>query len=181
MDVATRPTTQLDPAFVERFSQHFFKAWNTLDGAGVAALCNEDIVWHEPLLPGPARSREEVQAFVTASGSALPDFHVEPVGRPHISPDEPIVLQRYRLTGTMTGTWPYTGRLGTGRAIDVLAVDEWTFRGERLSHYRTYYDSLDTGRQLGILPPVGSTAERTMVRVGNLKTRIERRRRGENG
>jgi steroid delta-isomerase-like uncharacterized protein len=176
MDAAATPTTQLDPAFAEQFFRRFFEAWNTLDGEALAALCTEDVVWNDPLLAQPLRGREEVRDFLTATGAAFPDFHVEPLGSPHIEPAEPIVLLRYRLTGTMRGTWSGTGLVATGRRVDVPAIDEWTFRGEQLSHYRPYFDGLDFCRQLGIIPPAGGAADRALTRLTNLRTRLTRRR-----
>jgi hypothetical protein len=44
-----------------------------------------------------------------------------------------------------------------------------------MCRYRTYYDSLDMARQIGILPPAGSTAERAMARLQHLQARFQRR------
>jgi hypothetical protein len=55
-------------------------------------------------------------------------------------------------------------------------VDEWTFRGELMRHYRSYYDALDMSRQLGILPPAGSGAERIAARLQHLQARFQRRK-----
>jgi steroid delta-isomerase-like uncharacterized protein len=172
--VTTGSTTQLDPAFVEQFKQRFFEAWNAIDGAALAALCTEDIVWNEPLWLRPACGRQEVRDYVQATKVAFPDFHVEPLGEPRISATEPVVLHRYHLTGTMRGPWRYTKLRATGKWIEAPAVDEWTFRGELMCHYRTYYDTLDTCRQLGILPPVYSPADRLLTRATNLRTRLTR-------
>jgi len=39
-----------------------------------------------------------------------------------------------------------------------------------------YYDGASFARQIGLLPPEGSAADRTMLRAFNLKTRLRRRR-----
>jgi hypothetical protein len=120
---------------------------------------------------------------VIATREATPDFHIERLAEPYISATEPKVLLPYRMTSTQRGTWSYTRLLPTGFRIDAPAVDEWTFRGELLSHYCTYYDTLDTCRQVGILPPWGwfengekrgSATDRMLTRVTNLKTRLTR-------
>jgi steroid delta-isomerase-like uncharacterized protein len=182
-DVAAKSTTQLDPAFVDDFVRRFYEAWNSLDPDAVAALCTEDVLWDEPILPRTARGRDEVRAFVKATREATPDFHIERLSEPYISATEPKVLQPYRMTSTQLGTWSYTRLLPTGWRIDAPAIDEWTFRGELMSHYCTYYDTLDTCRQVGILPPWGyyengqkrgSATDRVLTRTTNLKTRLAR-------
>ena len=176
MEVTTKAGAGLERAFVEDWGKRYLDAWNSLDADGVAAMCAEDVVWNDPGLPGPAHGREGVRAFVRATAHAFPDFQVEELGSPYISADEPRVLSRYRMTGTMLGPWEYTNLAATGHRIELLGVDEWTFDGERMSHYETYYDSLDMARQLGILPPVGSAVDRAMAGVQHLQARLQRRK-----
>jgi steroid delta-isomerase-like uncharacterized protein len=176
MEGTTEAGAKVDPHFVEDWSKRYVQAWNALDADGVAELCTEDVVWNDPGLPETARGREAVRAFVRASARAFPDFHVEELGQPYMSVDEPRVLSRYRMTGTMLGPWDYTNLAATGRRIDVLGIDEWTFSGELLSHYQACYDSLDMARQLGILPPVGSAPDRAMAALQHLQARFQRRK-----
>jgi hypothetical protein len=63
----------------------------------------------------------------------------------------------------------------TGRSVCVDGVDEWTFGGELLCRYRTYYDTIDAARQLGIMPASGTRAERLMSRFQHAQARIQRR------
>jgi steroid delta-isomerase-like uncharacterized protein len=177
MEATTKTRPPLDPSFVEEWGKRYLEAWNSLDADGVAALCTEEVTWSDPGYPEPLRGRDQVRAFVRATERAFPDFRVEELGRPHISAQEPIVLARYRMTGTMLGTWEYTNLAPTGRRIEVLGVDEWTFTRELLSGYRTYYDSLDMARQLGVLPPAGSRVDRAMARFQHLQARLQRRNR----
>jgi ketosteroid isomerase-like protein len=181
-DVAAERSTQLDPAFVDDFVRRFYEGWNALDGDAVAALCTEDVLWDEPIIPRAARGRDEVAAFVTATREASPDFHIERLSpAPYISATEPKVLQPYRMTATQTGVWSYTGLLPTGYRVDAPAIDEWTFRGELMCHYVTYYDTLDTCRQLSNMPPWGwiengekrgSAGDRMLTGFTNLNTRL---------
>lgn len=167
---------RLDPAFVADWGKQYLEAWNSLDADGVAALCTEDVVWNDPGLVEPARGREGVRAFVRATAHAFPDFHVDEAGLPFVSAEEPRALSRYRMTGTMRGAWMYTNLAATGRRIDVPGVDEWTFSGKLMSHYETYYDSLDMARQLGILPSAEGAATRLLTRVQHLQARLGRRK-----
>lgn len=180
-DVGATPTTQLDPAFVDDFVRRFYEGWNALDADAVAALCTEDVVWDEPILPRAAHGPDEVREFVIATRESTPDFHIERLSEPYISATEPKVLLPYRMRATQSGVWSYTRLAGSGLLIDAPAIDEWTFRGELLCHYCTYYDTLDTCRQVGILPPWGyyengeprgSAADRALTKFTNLKTRL---------
>ena len=177
MGAATGSRTPLDPAFVEDWSRRFLEAWNALDADGVASLCTEDVVWEDAGLPEPVRGRDGVRAFIEATRRAFPDFHVEEEGSPCIVGSEPRVLSRYRMTGTMRGPWEPLGFAPTGARISVPGVDEWTFDGELMCHYATYYDSVGMARQMGTLPPAGSPAEGMLRRVQHVQARFQRRRR----
>jgi steroid delta-isomerase-like uncharacterized protein len=175
MEGTTKAETRLDPGFVEDWSKRYLEAWNSVDADGIAGLCTEDVVWNDPGLPEPAHGRDGVRAFVRATGQAFAGFHIEELGRPYISADEPRVLARYRMTGTMLGPWEYTSLAPTGREFDVVGVDEWTFGDGLMSHYETYYDSVDMARQLGILPPLESPMYRAMAGLQQLRARFQRR------
>ena len=176
MEGTTKSGSALDPAFVEEWSKRYLEVWNSLDADGVAAMCTDDVVWKDPGIPNTVHGREEVRAFVRATARAFPDFRVEELGQLHFPPEEPRVLSRYRLTGTMLGPWEYSNLAATGRRVEVLGVDDWTFRGELMSNYMTYYDSLDMARQLGVLPPTGSGADRAMAGLQHLQARFQRRK-----
>jgi hypothetical protein len=57
----------------------------------------------------------------------------------------------------------------------VEGVDQWTMRDGRIARYRAFYDMNDLARQLGIVPPPGSRAERGMVALQRLQARLGRR------
>jgi hypothetical protein len=58
-------------------------------------------------------------------------------------------------------------------AVD--GVDQWTMRAGRIARYRAFYDMNDLARQLGIVPPPGSGAERVMVALQRLQARLRGR------
>jgi steroid delta-isomerase-like uncharacterized protein len=175
MEGTTKADTKLEPDFVEDWGRRYLDAWNSHDADAIAALCTEDVVWKDPGLHEPAHGRDGVRRFVQVTARAFAGFHMEELGRPFISGEEPRVLVRYRMTGRMLGAWEYTNLAPTGREFDLLGVDEWTFSGELMSHYQTYYDSVDMARQLGILPPVGTTMDRAMAQLQHLRARFQRR------
>jgi steroid delta-isomerase-like uncharacterized protein len=166
---------QLDRQFAEDWAGRYLGAWNAHDPQAVASLCTEDVVWADPSLAEPARGRAGVCAFVQATARTFPDFRVEELERPLLSATEPRALSRYCVSATMAGDWEASNYAATGAHISVVGVDEWTFRGELMCHYASYYDTLDLARQLGILPPAGSRAERVMARLQHLHARVQRR------
>jgi hypothetical protein len=59
--------------------------------------------------------------------------------------------------------------------MHVDGIDQWTMRGGRIAGYRAFYDMNSLARQLGIVPPAGSVAERGMVALQRLQARLGRR------
>jgi steroid delta-isomerase-like uncharacterized protein len=171
------PPRPLYPEFLVDFGQRFKDAWNRLDGEAVAALCTEDVVWNDPAIPHPARGRREVAEFVNAMGHAFPDLHVEPLdGSPYaISPELSRVYVPYLLTATWREDFEPLGLAPTNRRMETEGVEEWTFRGDLICHYRTYYDSLDLARQLGPLPRVDALGQRILRRGQRLQAAYLRR------
>jgi steroid delta-isomerase-like uncharacterized protein len=172
--VVTPP--QLDREFVQHWARAYLEAWNAHDGDAVAALCTEDVVWTDPSLAAPMRGRAAARSFVAATARTFPDFHVEESEPPLLSAAEPRALSRYTMSGTMLGDWEASNFAATGSRVSIAGVDVWTFRGELMCGYAGYYDSLDLARQLGVLPPAGSTAERLLARVQHMQARVQRRR-----
>jgi steroid delta-isomerase-like uncharacterized protein len=168
-------TVHPDEAFLAQWSVEFLRAWNALDPQAVAALCTEDVVWCDPSTPRPLVGRDGVSEFVEMTATALPDFSVTETAPPYLRPGTARVLSPYRMTGTMRG--PMNGFAPTGRTIAVAGVDDWTFRNGKLCRYTSHYDTLEIARQLGIMPAVGSRAERLMMRVQHAQARVQRRRR----
>jgi hypothetical protein len=177
LETPATDTTPLDPAFVDDWAQRFTEAWNRLDADAVAAMCVDDgLYWHDPTVPYPSRSRDDVRRFVVETGKAFPDFRLEWRAKPYLSRTEPTAFMPWRMTGTMRGTWSYSGLEATGGSIDLLGVDEITFRGELLAHCHSHFDRSEMARQLGVLPPIGSKGERVMTRIQNFRNRIKQRR-----
>lgn len=165
----------LDLEFLADWGLRFLGCWNDGDGDGVAALCSEDIVWHDAGLTEPARGRDGVRGFVEDTLRAFPDFRVEPRGLPFVSAAEPVALSPYRFSGTMRGPWKPLGMAPTGARISVPGVDEYHFRDGLLRCYDTYYDSIDMARQMRVLPSVGGVGDRFSRRLQPVLAGLQRR------
>jgi steroid delta-isomerase-like uncharacterized protein len=166
------PTVPLDMrGFVDRYAA----AWNDCDTRAMAALVSEDVVWEDPALPQPARGVAEVQEFMRSSFRAFPDLRFGEPDPPALAIAEDVVLWAWTMQGTNRGAIDPPGFAPTGRQMSVQGVDQWTFRDGRIALYRAFYDMNDLARQLGIVPPAGSTAERGMVALQRLQARLGRR------
>jgi hypothetical protein len=75
----------------------------------------------------------------------------------------------------MLGDSEDLGFAATGARICVEGIDAYDFRDELMCGCRTFYDSLDTARQLGILPAAGSPGDRLLARLQHVQARFQRR------
>jgi steroid delta-isomerase-like uncharacterized protein len=162
---------------LDAFCARYMAAWNAHDAAAMADLVTDDVVWEDPGLPVPARGPAAVQEFMRAAWVAFPDLRFDESDTPHRTVTGDQVAWRWRMRGTMTGPLEPPGYAPTGRAMDVDGVDLWTMRDGRIARYRAFYDGEDIARQLGIVPPQGSGAEKAMVALQRVQAAVMRRRR----
>jgi steroid delta-isomerase-like uncharacterized protein len=158
--------------WLREFGERYQAAWSARDPDAVAACVTEDIVWEDPALNEPARGRAEVAGFVRMSVTAFPDLGFSEVGAPAISEDGLVAYVPWRMTGTNTGPIDPPGFAPTGRTIEVDGVDLWQFRDGLIWRYRAAYDFATPARQLGLLPAPGGLAEKGMVAVQRLRSRL---------
>jgi steroid delta-isomerase-like uncharacterized protein len=156
------------------FVAGFMAAWNGHDASAMAPFVTDDVEWHDPWLLEPARGLAEVQASMEDSWSAFPDLRFFEPDPPHLSISGELVAWAWRMEGTMRGPIYPPGFAPTGLRMAVDGVDLWRLRDGRIAHYRAYYDMTDLLRQLGIMPPPGSRAERATVRLQRLQARGQR-------
>jgi len=160
---------------LREFAERYEAAWNACDTDAMAELITEDIVWQDPALPAPARGVREVQEFMRDSFRAFPDLNFSEPDPPAMAASGELVLWAWHMEGTHRGVIDPPGFAPTGRTIRVDGVDQWTMRDGRIARYRAFYDMNDLARQLGIVPPAGSRAERGMVALQRLQARLARR------
>ena len=170
--VATSPTQDVS---IREFADRYASAWNRRDTDAMGALITEDIVWADPALPEPARGIQAVQAFMRSSFRAFPDLRFGEPDRPALAVSGDEVLWAWSMIGTNLGPLEPPGFAPTRRSICIDGVDRWTMRDGRIARYRAFYDMNEFARQLGLVPPVGSRAERTMVALQRLRARLARR------
>jgi steroid delta-isomerase-like uncharacterized protein len=165
----------VDRAFVEEFHQRWLEAWNSHDADKVLACLAEDIVYDDSGWPTTMRGHAEVREFLDYSWRGFPDMRYEKVDGPYLDPDAPRAAGTWRCFATHTGPLDPPGLAPTGKRIEFEGTEFDEFRDGKLVRLRGVFDMADCMRQLGVLPPTGSRAERLTMRLANLRTRLRRR------
>ncbi len=133
-------------AVVERF----YEAFNRGDFDAVTEVFAPDVETTDPGL-GTVRGVEPWRAYGEAFKRALPDARLNL--RSAVEAGERLAVEG-AFTGTFTG--PLMSSQGevppTGRTIDVPYADFFTVRGGRIVAHRVYYDQVELGTQLGLMP-----------------------------
>jgi steroid delta-isomerase-like uncharacterized protein len=107
--------------------------------------------------------------------AAVPDWHLE-IENTVDDGDRQVVVQ-WHATGTFSGA-PFLGIEPNGATLDihgcdVIRVDE----NDKVITNTVYYDGAEYARQLGMLPPRDSFADRAMTGAFNGLTKLRRRLR----
>lgn len=175
MEPALASEQTLDATAIAAWLERYIGVWNAHDVEGIVALYTGDVVYFDPGRPRVMHGHAEVQGFLRGVFAALPDFAVTPAGPICVAPATPHALAAYTFSGTMLGDWPDLGLAATGGRMSGAGVSNWTFRGELVCAYSTYYDTLGVVRQLGVLPRSDSALDRAMRPVQHLQARAQRR------
>jgi len=165
------PESPFDP---QQFRSRYIAAWNGCDTDLLAELITEDIVWRDPALPEPAEGVAAVQDFMRRSFATMPDLRFSDSDPPHLSVEGDQIAWGWTMHGTMSGPIDPPGFAASGARVQIDGVDLWRMRDGRIARYRAFYDLAELLRQLGILPPPGSPAERLSVALQRLKVRLRR-------
>ncbi len=167
----------VDTSSLQQFTERYAAAWNGRDASAMDALVTDDIVWFDPALPEPARGKADVRAWMERSWRSFPDLRFVEPERPALAEEGDQVLWAWRMQGTFSGA-PIEppGFAATGKPMDVTGIDQWTMRDGLIAHYRAFYDMNDLARQLGIVPPAGSGAEKAIAALQRVQARVTNRR-----
>jgi predicted ester cyclase len=115
------------------------------------------------------RAPESYSKWFSSLFAAFPDFVFTVVD---VVADDERAAVRWRATGTFNGTGRFEGMVPTGASIEVEGCDILTIRDGKLVSLEAYLNGAELARQLGALPPQGSAADRGMIGLLNLKTKV---------
>ena len=119
---------------------------------------------------GPLRVPDEMRAAFEELFAAVPDMQFEIVD---FVAARNTAAVRWRMRGTFYGG-TFQGVEPTGARVDLEGIDMLTIEDGLIRHNEAFYDGLTFARQVGLMPPQDSSAERAMTQVFNARTRVTR-------
>ncbi|HEY4915712.1 MAG TPA: MBL fold metallo-hydrolase [Solirubrobacteraceae bacterium] len=115
---------------------------------------------------------EGVREFIGGLMNAIPDLRMHVVST---TTEADRCGVQWRLTGTFAGPGGFAGVAPTGSPIELEGFDLITVRDGLIQGNDAFSDSTTFARQIGMLPPQGSSAEQRMTGAFNAKTRLTSR------
>jgi steroid delta-isomerase-like uncharacterized protein len=112
-----------------------------------------------------------VREYFTSLFAAVPDSRFEVIAT---TTEEDRCAVRWRLRGTFAGK-PFGGVEANGATIDIEGCDVVQVKDGVLVANDAYINMSEFARQLGLLPPSGSSMEDKVTKVFNSKTKVSRK------
>lgn len=109
-----------------------------------------------------------VRAYFSGLFAAVPDLTLTELS---CTAESDRCTIRSRMTGTFAGTEPLFGAHPNGARIDLELVDNFVVADGKLVANDAYVDGMTVARQLGLLPPDGSSTQTAITRAFNVKTK----------
>lgn len=161
-------------ASTTEIARRYFEALNAHDLDQAAALWAPNAVDRfvgGQEVVGPAG----VRAYFAALFAAFPDLSLEVL---ECTTARHRTAVRWLARGTFAGPGEYEGLAPNGSQIELEGCDILTVSDDLIQHNEAYLDTGSVARQLGVLPMGGSEAERRLLRLANLRTRLVARLQG---
>src|ERR671922_965545 len=166
-----KPTRRRTPKrkVVEQHARSAFDALARRDANGMGEHYREDCV--VDIVPiGGFRGRQAVVDFFREAFAAVPDLETTVT---RVIAGETQAAVEWRMSGNFTGG-PFQGIDPTGKHVELRGFDLMEIEdGETVTH-TAYYDGASFARQVGMLPPEGSGAERMMKSAFNAVTKVRK-------
>jgi steroid delta-isomerase-like uncharacterized protein len=154
---------------VEQHVRSYLDAIGRRDVEALGAHWREDGV--EDLVPiGILRGREEVKDFFRGVFAAMPDAETTCL---RVVAAETSAAVEWRMAGTFDGE-PFEGVDPTGKPLEVRGLDLIEIEDGLIVSNTAYYDNMAYARQIGMMPPMDSGAERAMKGAFNTITKARR-------
>ncbi len=168
---AAAPRKRISGSKVEGVARAYFAAINDRDLEAAIAMWTTGGREH---VRGQVdvRAPEGVREFIGGLLGAIPDLEMRVVAT--TTQGERCAVQ-WHLTGTFAGPEGFTGIAPTGNPIDLEGLDVITVRDGLIHSNDAFTDSMTFARQIGMMPPQGSSAEQRMTSAFNAKTHLTSR------
>jgi glyoxylase-like metal-dependent hydrolase (beta-lactamase superfamily II)/predicted ester cyclase len=116
-----------------------------------------------------ALAPEGVRMFIGDMLQAMPDLRIEVIST---TTEGDRCGVQWRLTGTFSGPGSFNGIAPTGHPLRFEGFDLLSVRSGLVQGNDAFTDTMMIPRQIGMMPPLGSSAEQRMIQAFNVKTRI---------
>lgn len=154
---------------VEERIRSYFEAMDRRDVDGMLEHWAEDGL--EDMVPvGIIRGRDELRASFTAQFASMPDMRTTVT---RLIAGEQSCAVEWRIEGTFDGQ-PYMGIEPTGKHVELRGTDLIELEDGQIASLTAYFDGAAYARQIGMLPPDGSGADRAMKTAFNAVTKVRR-------
>jgi steroid delta-isomerase-like uncharacterized protein len=170
--------TQEKPPTRRRITKR--KAVETQIRNHMEAIANRDLEtiaagWHEDgveeLVPtGVLRGRQAIVRNLADIFAAMPDCETTVT---RLIAGETQAACEWRMEGTFTGV-AYQGLEPTGKRVEIRGLELFELEDGLITSTTVYYDSMSFARQIGMMPPLDSGAERAMKNAFNAVTKLRR-------
>jgi steroid delta-isomerase-like uncharacterized protein len=156
------PPTEASNAELIRWA---FDQLNRRDISALKQFWNDETVERFP--DRTCRGADEIAAYFEDAFAAIPDWHMEVVSIAESGDD---VFVHWHLTGTHAG--PLLGIAPTGKPLAIDGMDHFVVRDGRVVSNFVVFDQMQYARQIGMMPPDGSAADRAFKGAFNARTAL---------
>jgi steroid delta-isomerase-like uncharacterized protein len=154
---------------VEEHARSAFDVLARRDAEGIGRHYREDCVVE--IVPiGVFRGRQAIVDFFREAFAAVPDLETTVT---RVVAGETQAAVEWRMSGNFTGG-PFQGIDPTGKRVELRGIDLLEIEDGQTVSNTAYYDGAAFARQVGMLPPEGSGAERTMKSAFNAVTKVRK-------
>ena len=154
---------------VEQHVRSYFEAMDRRDVEAMVSHWREDGV--DDIVPvGLLRGRDAMREYFKSVFAATPDAKTTVT---RLVAGERSCAAEWRIEGTFDGA-PYLGIEPTGKHIEIRGLDLFELEDGEIVSNTGYFDGASFARQIGMLPPDGSGADRAMKSAFNAATKLRR-------
>jgi steroid delta-isomerase-like uncharacterized protein len=154
---------------VETHVRGYFEAIAARDPKAIGEHWHDDGV--DEIVPlGIMRGRRQIEDLFREMFAAVPDLETT-VSR--VVAGEKQAAVEWRMRGTFDGA-AFQGIEPTGKPIEMRGLDMLEVEDGKIRAITGYYDGAEYARQIGMLPPHDSGAERAMTSAFNAVTKLRR-------
>jgi hydroxyacylglutathione hydrolase len=165
---AAAPRRRISGSRTASVARRYFEAIDAKDLDGAVALWadggRENVRGQVDVL-----APEGVREFIGGLLAAIPDLNFEIVS---ITSEGERCAVQWRVRGTFAGPASFNGIAPTGSPIELEGIDLLTIKDGLIQSNDAFSDAMTFARQIGMMPPQASAAERRMTGAFNLKTRV---------